>query len=209
MDLGLDKSDLIKLALKWTSQYNTTSSLNKWFSNLTPFLSIAFIIALSAASFIYKKQQDPGAYRCKRCGNIYCKKCERKVFENVKLAKDNICHMCSKTVVRAEELDPKVRVENLLSIQYYRTKRNLLFRIYELLLPGSGYIYFGHPYYGIIILWFFIFFLTLFMLSLSYDDFPTISFLSSVFKTTGLIGLCVTYITSQILAFKRSKQTWL
>ena len=209
IDLGLKRADLVDLALKWKSQFKTTDLLKKWFSNLSTFWSSLLIIGLAIFPWTYKKQKLSGAYMCKRCGSIFCNKCEKTLFENVRLAKEKICRICYKTVVRADELDPKVRVEKLLGIQSYRTRRNFLFKVYEILLPGSGHIYFGYAYYGTVVLLLYIFCLTLFSLNLSYDNLPIVSFASSLFKGVGLIGIVLTYITSQIIAYRRAKQTWL
>ena len=94
--------------------------------------SIVFILIVN----LVRIRMDQ-AYRCKRCGKIYCMKCSSKFFA------EDLCTSCHQVFNIKKGIHPKVRIEKLIRID--RNKRtNLIWaRILTVLSLGGGYTHYG------------------------------------------------------------------
>ncbi len=116
-------------------------------------------ILMGALFYILQKRIRPRAYRCKKCGTILCNKCVRRVLWG------NMCLRCYRSLLKLHELDASERVERIQTAYGYQMKRRSMFQVLSFLLPGSAHIYAGYVLKGFLILWPFLFFLLVFVIS--------------------------------------------
>lgn len=124
------------------------SSLGLYPSLLAP-AAILFAIFF----FFYGRKGGVRAFRCSRCGNILCERCEKELYWG------RMCSDCYRSLVKIEVLDPKKRVARLLKIHGGQLKRSALIRALGFAPPGIAYIYGGNILQGMLMLWGFLFFL--------------------------------------------------
>ncbi|HDH50832.1 MAG TPA: tetratricopeptide repeat protein, partial [Nitrospirae bacterium] len=146
MDETLENRELWSLAFKWYPYYSSSVSLGRMQSFTGRGASIFLLVILMAVLHVYKSKVSRWAYRCRRCGEIYCSACEKRISH------EDVCLTCFKTLVQVSELGPKERVERILEIQHYRDDKNQRLKLLTAILPGSGHIYYGRTVYGFVTL---------------------------------------------------------
>jgi tetratricopeptide (TPR) repeat protein len=208
MDTGLTPKEVWTFAFKSYKNYRVTLN-TKWITNIATGPSFVILIAIAFTIHFFGYYDYSAAYRCGRCGSIYCKFCEKKIFTKETHFTKNICQLCHKTLVRLEELPPKTRVEMLMQIQHYKTEKSLKFKILNLLMPGAGHIYYDRSIFGILVIFPLLFFLYLLLLSLFIPPFPSFDVALSFIKGISILGLIGIYIFSSIRTLRRSYIKWL
>ncbi len=194
MDETFDNKELWKIVFQ-RSQYD--KSIGKMLSFLNREFSIILILFLTIALYASDKYIPSGAYRCKRCGEIHCGKCERKI------SRDDVCHACHKTLVRVGELTPQERVEKILEIQHHKNRRNQNLKVLTLIFPGIGHIYYGWTVSGFIRLFLSCFFSLSTVLWLYIPTPVSMNILASVIKWMSAAGLIIVYVSTVMNIFRR------
>ncbi|MBI5025733.1 MAG: tetratricopeptide repeat protein [Nitrospirae bacterium] len=182
IDENLTDKELWYLTFDLFSGHGTP--FDRLFSFFKQYLLLVFIPLLFISLYTYSEFSGHRAYQCRRCGSVYCTKCERK------LSRDDVCVRCYKTLVKMNEMEPKERVRKLLEIQGFKNNRSLKMKLLTIFLPGGGHIYYGKSLSGFVILLLSIFFGSLVILwnhvslplSMSMIVFPF-----SLISVTGLI----------------------
>jgi len=124
--------------------------------SLIPFVS--GLILILAFSFLSKRLRE-GSRRCKRCGRVYCSACAGSRTWG------GMCAQCYKFFVRVDELDSRERISRLMSLHQRQTRRRRTAKVLSSLFPGTGQIYAGRLITGLLLLWPFLFSLTVPVLS--------------------------------------------
>jgi tetratricopeptide (TPR) repeat protein len=108
---------------------------------LSSFLMLIFFVAIT----LYGKQTSSSAYRCEKCGRIYCGHCEKKPD------KSDVCLTCFRLLSQKAVMTPKERMARTIDMYRYRDYRSHVFRILSYIIPGSGHIYEGNTLTGFMI----------------------------------------------------------
>jgi tetratricopeptide (TPR) repeat protein len=154
IDETLTSKTLWDLAFKRYQYYKTSELLGKMFTFANRGIAVVLLLLLIFALYMYNKLSSYGAYRCRRCGEIYCGDCEKRISQ------EDICITCFKTLIKVSELGSRDRIERILEIQRYREDRNQHLKILTLIFPGCGHIYYGWTVFGFLISLLFAFFLS-------------------------------------------------
>lgn len=197
MDEPLSNKELWLLAFKWSPYYKSSMFLSRIFSFTSRKVSLVLFLLLILAFYIYGKYVPSKAYACKRCGEIYCNKCEKKISQ------EDICHTCFKTLVKISELPSQERIERILEIHHYKDRRNRCLKILTLIFPGSGHIYYGWSVHGLLILALFAFFLFSTLLWLYVPAPVSMNQVTSFFRWVSVAGLILVYAFTAINIFRR------
>lgn len=203
MDETLSNKELMYLAFKRYSYYRSSMFLGRMFSFTNREFSIFLLLLLMITFYIYRRHVSYGAYKCRRCGNIYCSRCEKRISH------EDVCLKCFRTLVKVSELGPKDRIVRILEIQRYRDNRNQCLKILTLIFPGSGHIYYGWPVYGFLILLSFTFFLFSTLLWLYIPTPVSMNQTASFFRWVSVAGFILVYVTAVINVFRRIPRKWL
>jgi tetratricopeptide (TPR) repeat protein len=203
MDEHLSNKDLWPLAFKWRSFYKPAEFLESSFSFLNMEFSIILLLLIAGVLYVYGRYASRGAYKCRRCGEIYCSKCEKRISH------DDACLMCFRTLVRISELGTKERIERILEIQQYRYKNNQRLKILTFVFPGSGHVYYGRPGIGLLILLAvtFFFFSTLLWFYIPAPE--SMNQITGCFRWISASGLILSYIAALTNVFRRTQKKWL
>lgn len=86
------------------------------------------------------------ARHCKKCGIIYCKKCQSVVRS------DSVCSQCVYIFEEQSGVDVKQRTKKIIEIRKYIDQRRETGKWLGILLPGGGHIYFGMMFRGFAVL---------------------------------------------------------
>lgn len=197
IDESLPRSTFWKYANRKTdSAYIINiSMLPQIYSSIGALVMIIFFYMLSRR---FKQM----AYKCKRCGSILCKKCEKRILWG------RMCLRCYQSLIKLDELDAKERITRLLTVYKYQKRRRDIIKFVSLMLPGTGQIYAGSILNGLLFLWPFLFFLfipftnRLFVPEASYFSHTWLSVIA-------LILMGVVYIACNITIRRRLAKGWL
>ncbi len=169
---------------------------------LCPSLLAPAAILFAVFFFFYGKKGRVKAFRCSRCGNILCERCEKDLYWG------RMCSDCYRSLVKIEVLDPKKRVARLLKIHGSQLKRSALIRALGFAPPGIAYIYGGNILQGMLMLWGFLFFLLaallnpLFTVGLSTMGHAWLDYIAA-------IGIGLLYVLSFAGIRRRQGREWL
>jgi len=197
IDESLPRSTFWKYANRKTdSAYRINiSMLPQIYSSLGSLVMMVFFYMLT-------RRFKHMAYKCKRCGSILCKKCEKRILWG------RMCLRCYQSLIKLDELDAKERIARLLTVYKYQKRRRDIIKFVSLILPGTGQIYAGSILNGLLFLWPFLFFLfipftnTLFVPETSYFSHTWLSVIA-------LILMGVVYIACNIIIRRRLAKGWL
>jgi len=197
IDENLPRSTFWKYANRKTdSAYRINiSMLPQIYSSLGSLVMMVFFYMLT-------RRFKHMAYKCKRCGSILCKKCEKRILWG------RMCLRCYQSLIKLDELDAKERIARLLTVYKYQKRRRDIIKFVSLILPGIGQIYAGNILNGLLFLWPFLFFLfipftnTLFVPETSYFSHTWLSVIA-------LILMGVVYIVCNIIIRRRLAKGWL
>ena len=163
-------------------------------------ISLAALLLMSAF-YMMNKHAGNKAYRCRRCNEIFCPRCEKHIMWG------QMCPQCFRSLIKLEEIVVKERVAQLLSIYEHQKQRRDIMRLLSFIIPGSSQVYAGKILYGFFFMWPFLFFLL----------FPfTMSFMSLdvrgthwVLTLASLLIAIIFLITSNIFTRQRISRGWL
>jgi len=202
VDETLGNEVLWDLALKQYPYYESSIFLRRMLS----FINRGFSITLLLIIFVFhmfRKKNSYGAYRCIRCGKIFCGNCEKRISH------EHVCITCFHTLVKVSELGAKERIERILEIQGYREKLTRHLKVLTLIFPGSGHIYYGWPIYGFLLLLLFTFFLSSVLLWF-YFPFPAaMNHAASYIRWISVAGFIAVYFFAVKNVFRRVPRKWL
>ncbi len=199
MDESLNNKELMRLAFKNNTGYKSSMLLGSMFSSTNRGISIALLLFLTGAFYMYDRNIPYGAYKCRRCGMIFCGKCEKR------LSHEDVCIKCFRTLIRVSELSPRKRIERILEIQRFRDRKNQRIKLLTLIFPGSGHVYFGWSGYGALIL----LLTTFFAFSTVLWFFISIPVSVNIFKWFSLGGFVLVYGFAVFNVFRRMPRRWL
>lgn len=199
MDEYLSNKELARLAFKRNAGYKSSVFLGRTFSFTNRVFSIFLLLLLAAAFYMSDRFISHAAYRCRRCGMIFCRKCEKR------LSHEDVCIKCFRTLIKVSELSPRKRIERILEIQRYRDNRNHLLKLLTLIFPGSGHIYYGWSVHGALILLLF----TFFAFSTLLWFYIPIPVSVNIFKWLSAAGLVLVYGSAAFSVFRRVPRKWL
>ncbi len=188
MDETLTNKELWALVFKRVPSYRASIFFRRMLSLTNTDVSLILILLIAITFLIiYSKTVSNKIYKCRRCGKVYCERCEKK------LPQDNICVLCYKILGSPSRISPQERIEKILNIQHYKDVRNMRVKILNLIFPGSGHIYYGRPFHGFSFLLLFTFFLCSIILWSYMLPSPPMNQIASLFKWIFIIGLIPVY----------------
>jgi pentatricopeptide repeat protein len=180
----------------------TARTFTMGLSILPPALMPVIGLFMAILFYIFNRILKNRAYRCSKCGNILCSKCEKHILWG------HMCQQCYRSLVKLDELDAKERIARLLRVYDYQKKRRDIIKTISFILPGSGQIYAGNILYGLLFLWLFLFFLFIpIMNSLFVMEMSNLSHLW--LNLSSLFLMAVIYIISNIVTRRRLAKGWL
>ena len=112
------------------------------------------IFALVFAGLIWAVSQWRGSkaftLRCQKCGTPFCRKCQ------LTAAVTGLCTQCHHLFVVRDGVSGPARNTKMLEVQREEGRRNKVFRVLSLLLPGAGQMYAQQPWLGfpLTLMWF-------------------------------------------------------
>lgn len=195
MDTGLPLKIIFKYAIEKTSNKSLNISLlPSYYYPIGAFIILALYLAL-------KQRLKSFAYTCKRCGSVFCNKCEKRVLWG------DMCLQCYRSLIKLDELDPRDRISRILKIYEYRNKKRNLIKILNFLLPGTGHIYAGSILQGFIFLWLFLFFITLIFMG-GLVSFGIGNYSHFWLNILGLLSAIVVYVIINLATKRRLIRGW-
>jgi tetratricopeptide (TPR) repeat protein len=197
IDEGLPMSDLWRYA-----EAKTTESSTLGLSVLPlPFIPIIAVL-MAALFYALTRQARPRAYRCNRCGAVFCSRCEKHILWG------HMCLQCYRSLVKLDELDAKERITRILTVYGYQKKRRDIIKVISFILPGSGQIYAGNVLTGFLFLWPFLFFLLIPVMN-SLFVMEMTGFSNFWLDTAALFFAAVVYFISVMTTRRRLVRGWL
>ena len=152
--------EVLPISALWQySKENATRVSTFGLSTVPPALLSFIALFFGALFYVLNKRIKPRAHRCKKCGAILCKRCERRVLWG------NMCLQCFRSLIKLHELDARERIARLQTVYEYQMRRRRNMNVLSFLLPGSAQIYAGDVLKGLLFLWSFLFFLCVFVIS--------------------------------------------
>ena len=141
--------ELLPMSAFW--EYAREESTVPASAYMIPFVS--GLIMIPAFSFLGRRLRE-GSRRCKRCGEVFCNACSGSRTWG------GMCARCYKFFVRVDELDSRERISRLMTLHQRQTRRRRTAKILSYVFPGTGQIYAGRLTAGLLLLWPFLFSLT-------------------------------------------------
>jgi len=197
VDETLPISDLWEYALK------RSKKVSQFGLSIVPPTIMSFLAFFIVVLFyILNKRIKPRAYRCKKCGAILCNRCVRRILWG------NMCLRCYRSLFKLYELDARERITRLQTVYEYQMRRRNVLRVMSFLLPGSAHTYAGYVLKGFFILWPFLFFLSVFVISsifvIGMPYFPHLWL-----NWVSLLLIVLIYLASNFLTQLRLAKRWL
>jgi tetratricopeptide (TPR) repeat protein len=163
-------------------------------------ISLAALL-LIFAFYIMNKHAGNKAYRCRRCNQIFCPRCEKHIMWG------QMCPQCFGSLIKLEEIEVKERVAQLLSIYEHQKRRRDIMKLLSFIIPGSSQVYAGKILYGFFFMWPFLFFL-LFPLTTFFIP-PDARGTHWVVNLASLFIAAILLIISNIFTRQRISKGWL
>ncbi len=197
IDESLPRSTFWKYANK-----NTDSTYKLNLSTLPQIYSSIGALVMMVFFYLLSRRFKHMAYKCKRCGSILCKKCEKRILWG------RMCLRCYQSLIKLDELDAKERIARLLTVYKHQKRRRDIIKFASLLLPGTGQIYAGSILSGLLFLWSFLFFLFIPFTNILFAP-ETTYFSHTWLSVIALILIGVVYIVCNIIIRRRLAKGWL
>lgn len=124
-----------------------------------PLLATVLAVIMVPGFYLTDKKIKYRAHRCKRCGEVFCRRCSRVITWG------EMCPRCYSSLIKIDEADLKERVTRLLAIYHNQAKRRRTVNMFSYMIPGAGQIYSGKILSGLLFLWTFLFSLTLLVMN--------------------------------------------
>ncbi len=195
--------EVLPISALWQySRENATRVSTFGLSTVPPALLSFMALFFGALFYVLNKRIKPRAHRCKKCGTILCKKCERRVLWG------NMCLQCFRSLIKLHELDARERIARLQTVYEYQMRRRRNMDVLSFLLPGSAQIYAGDVLKGLLFLWSFLFLLCVFVISsifvIGMPHFPHLWLNWGTF-----LLMAIVYFMSNIITRLRLAKRWL
>jgi len=163
-----------------------------------PFIALLFGIF----SYILNIRIKHRAYRCGKCGTIICSICERRLLWR------KMCTKCYRSLAKLHELDARERIARIQSVYRYQRRQRRIIKTLYFMLPGSVQIYAGDILKGLLFLWPFLFFLSLFVINSKFVvETPRFSHLWLTWGS--LLLMAMVFFVSIIITGRRLAKGWL
>jgi tetratricopeptide (TPR) repeat protein/TM2 domain-containing membrane protein YozV len=195
--------EVLPISALWKySREKTTNVSTFGLSTVTPAFLPFIALFFGTLFYILNKRIKPRAYRCKKCGTILCKKCERRVLWG------NMCLRCYRSLIKLHELDARERIARLQAVYEYQMRRRRIMNVLSFILPGSAQIYAGDVLKGLLFLWPFLFLLFTFVISSIFViGMPPFSHVW--LNGSSLFLMAIVYFVSNIITRVRLSKRWL
>lgn len=195
--------EVLPISALWKySREKTTNVSTFGLSTVTPLFLPFIALFFGTLFYILNKRIKPRAYRCKKCGTILCKKCERRVLWG------NMCLRCYRSLIKLHELDARERIARLQAVYEYQMRRRRIMNVLSFILPGSAQIYAGDVLKGLLFLWPFLFLLFTFVISSIFViGMPPFSHVW--LNGSSLFLMAIVYFVSNIITRVRLSKRWL
>lgn len=203
MDETLSIVELWSLAFKRTSTSPYRGPLERMLSFTNRWISVLLILLIVMAFTAYNKRSSAFAYRCMKCGSIYCDSCEKK------LARNDMCNVCYKTLMDITKTSSRERVARIVEIHRHRDDKNQRLKIMTLILPGSGHIFYGWTTYGFFIMFASIFFLNSAFIWTYFIPSVSMTQMAALFRWISVTGFVIIYIITVLNIFRKVPRRWL
>jgi len=186
----------------WDFAWRTPGKASTFNLSLLP----GWVISLAAlllifAFYMMSKHTGNKAYRCRRCNEIFCPRCEKHIMWG------QMCPQCFRSLIKLEEIEVKERVAQLLSIYEHQKRRRDIMKLLSFIIPGSSQVYAGKILYGFFFMWPFLFFL-LFPLTTSFMS-PDARGTHWIVNIASLLMVVIVLIISNIFTRQRISKGWL
>lgn len=195
MDETIPESELWEYAMNFSKD-------KRFFAGRMSIAGSIIAVTLMIIFFLVNKRAKRRAYECGKCGEVSCSKCLKTITWG------QLCPQCYRSLIRLNEMDAKERITRLLSISSRQTKRLKMTRVLSYLLPGAGHVYTGKVLAGILFLYPFLFFATVFVLSLL-TYYGMDSFKHWWLTPLSLILMIVSYAATILYTKRRMRRGWL
>ncbi len=163
-------------------------------------ISLAALLMIFAF-YMMNNHAGNKAYRCRRCNQIFCPRCEKHIMWG------QMCPQCFRSLIKLEEIEVKERVAQLLSIYEHQKQRRDIMKLLSFIIPGSSQVYAGKILFGFFFMWPFLFFL-LFPLATSFMT-PDARGTHWVVNIASLLIAAILLIISNIFTRQRISKGWL
>jgi tetratricopeptide (TPR) repeat protein len=195
--------EVLSISALWKYSREQATRVSTFGLSTVPPALLPFIaLFLGTLMYILNKRLKTRAYRCKKCGTILCKKCERKVLWG------NMCLRCYRSLIKLHELDAKERIARLQTVYEYQMRRRRIMSVLSFILPGSAQIYAGDVLKGLLFLWPFLFLLFIFAISSVFTiGMPRFSYFW--LNWASLLSMAIIYFMSNIITRLRLAKRWL
>jgi tetratricopeptide (TPR) repeat protein len=195
--------EVLPISALWKYSREKTTNVSTFGLSTVPPVFLPFIALFFGTLFyILNKRIKPRAYRCKKCGTILCKKCERRVLWG------NMCLRCYRSLIKLHELDARERITRLQAVYEYQMRRRRIMNALSFILPGSAQIYAGDVLKGLLFLWPFLFLLFTFVISSIFViGMPPFSHVW--LNWSSLFLMAIVYFVSNIITRMRLSKRWL
>jgi uncharacterized membrane protein len=181
-------NQLWSLILNRSKSDTSLGLMGRLYSYTNRGVSVILILLLAVILTVYGMMVQGSAYRCNKCGRIYCENCEDKSLIN------DMCLLCNRALSEKFLLKPKERNARIVDIHRYRDSRNRVCHILSLLVPGGGHILQGNTFAGFIIMFMFFLFLVSGILWTFFMPSESMAVLASTVKLVSFTGLVLVYI---------------
>jgi hypothetical protein len=106
-----------------------------------------FPVVAALAVLLLRKWRGSKAFTmsCLKCGTPFCRRC------HLGQAAGGLCTQCHHLFVVRDGVSGPARNRKLLEVQKEDARRERVFRIFSLLVPGSGHLYAQRPAVGIVL----------------------------------------------------------
>lgn len=124
------------------------------FSSSSWLLNIVLNGIVLTICYLFSNRMKSHAKRCRRCGAVFCDNCSEAKTRH------DTCPRCYASLVRIDRLNLKERMATFLLVQKRQAAKIRLARMLSYFVPGAGHIYAGEMLSGFILLWPFLFSVT-------------------------------------------------
>jgi tetratricopeptide (TPR) repeat protein len=192
----------ISLPALWDLAWKTPGKTATFNLSVLPEWTISLAaLLLMFAFYMMNKHAGNKAYRCRRCNEIFCPRCEKHIMWG------QMCPQCFRSLIKLEEIEVKERVAQLLSIYAHQKRRRDIMKLLSFIIPGSSQVYAGKILFGFFFMWPFLFFL-IFPLTTSFMS-PDARGTHWIANLASLLIATIYLIISNIFIRQRISKGWL
>ncbi|MGE5894614.1 MAG: tetratricopeptide repeat protein [bacterium] len=124
----------------------------------TPVIGLVVLVSF----VIFSRKRKVRAFSCKRCGVVICARCERS------LKWGSMCNDCFSALVTLEK-DPRDRIAKVMTVYDAKRRKKNIIRFLSFVMPGLHLVYTGKIVKGTVLMFLFLLFPVVFLLSIAYQ----------------------------------------